>query len=210
VFPNSGSITRSSPSLLTGFPGAGFPAFNRYYERTKTSGSRLVKLAPYDTSLGLHRFVSLLQAQCSSGAQYCNARGYLYRQPLPGLFSRRRNLDLPGSQDTLVYICPALGPRTDLYARPLERFGAAPAITSTKAPSIILISRLNHTAFVPAVYASCRHLCRLRKTRFRLVVNLYRWDSDPLGVDEEFQHFRALAHPLFLGLPGAKQFSFWP
>ena len=27
------------------------------------------------------------------------------------------------------------------------------------------------------------------------MVSLYRWDSDPLGVDEEFQHFRAWRIP---------------
>ena len=37
VFLTNGSVTRSLPSLLTGFPGIGFPAFHRYYEGTKTS-----------------------------------------------------------------------------------------------------------------------------------------------------------------------------
>jgi hypothetical protein len=37
VWPNNGSVTRSLPSLLTGFRGIGFPAFHRYYEGTKTS-----------------------------------------------------------------------------------------------------------------------------------------------------------------------------
>jgi hypothetical protein len=37
VFPNDSSITRCPPSLLTGFPGVGFPAFKRYYADTKTA-----------------------------------------------------------------------------------------------------------------------------------------------------------------------------
>lgn len=38
----------------------------------------------------------------------------------------------------------------------------------------MLISRLNHTAFALAVYASCRGFPTTSKTRFRLVANLYR------------------------------------
>ena len=38
----------------------------------------------------------------------------------------------------------------------------------------IILSRLNHTALAPAPYASCRHRCRLRNVRFRLVANLCR------------------------------------
>ena len=38
------------------------------------------------------------------------------------------------------------------------------------------ISRLDHTASVLAVYASCRPLGRRRKTRFRWVVSLSGWD----------------------------------
>ncbi len=36
------------------------------------------------------------------------------------------------------------------------------------------ISRLNHTAFALAVYASCRGFPTTSKTRFRLVADLYR------------------------------------
>jgi hypothetical protein len=36
------------------------------------------------------------------------------------------------------------------------------------------ISRLNHTAFAIAVYASCRGFPTTSKTRFRLAANLYR------------------------------------
>ena len=37
MFPTNGSVTRPLPSLLTGFPGIGFPAFKRYDEEAKTS-----------------------------------------------------------------------------------------------------------------------------------------------------------------------------
>lgn len=156
MLPNIGSITRPSPFLLTGFPGAGFPAFKRYYERAKTSRFPSRRTCALQYLLALHQFVSLLQAHCCNGADAAMPGVRYTGSPLPGPL-RRRNLDLPGYQDTLVYICPALGPRMDFHARPFRRFNAAPAIAITKAPSIVLISRLNHTAFVPAVYASCRH-----------------------------------------------------
>ena len=56
----------------------------------------------------------------------------------------------------------------------LRRFDSATAVRTAKAPALIIISRLNHTALAPAPYASCRHRCRLRNVRFRLVANLYR------------------------------------
>ena len=56
----------------------------------------------------------------------------------------------------------------------LRRFDSAPAVRTTKAPTLIIISRLNHTALAPAPYASCRHRCRLRNVRFRLVASLCR------------------------------------
>jgi hypothetical protein len=37
------------------------------------------------------------------------------------------------------------------------RLGAALAVLTTKAPGTIILSRLYHTAFALAVYASCRH-----------------------------------------------------
>ena len=50
-------------------------------------------------------------------------------------------------------LCPALRPRRDRRVRPLRHADAAPALTTTKAPTIPL-SRLNHTASALAVYAS--------------------------------------------------------
>jgi hypothetical protein len=58
------------------------------------------------------------------------------------------------------------------------------------------ISRLNRTALILTVYASCRPRERLRKTRFRWVANLFRVGLYyPLGPDEQFP----LALPLLLG-----------
>ena len=45
---------------------------------------------------------------------------------------------------------------------------------TTKAPAITGLSKLNHTAFALAVYASCRPLGRRRKTRFRWLAKPFR------------------------------------
>jgi hypothetical protein len=47
---------------------------------------------------------------------------------------------LPGSQETPVYICHVLRPRSDFHARPIRRFCAALANVTTKAPTISVIS----------------------------------------------------------------------
>ena len=54
-----------------------------------------------------------------------------------------------------------------------HRFDAVSAIPTTRTPAIP-ISRLNHTAFALAVYASCRGFPTTSKTRLRLAANLYR------------------------------------
>ena len=49
-------------------------------------------------------------------------------------FIPRRQEALPASLKTPSPLCPALRPRADLHARPLRRFGVAPARSNTKAP----------------------------------------------------------------------------
>jgi hypothetical protein len=50
-------------------------------------------------------------------------------------------------------ICPALRPRSDSGTRSVKYLCAAPVVRKTKAPTM-QFSRLNHTAFALAVYAS--------------------------------------------------------
>ncbi len=57
----------------------------------------------------------------------------------------------------------------------VQWLGVAPVTTTTKAPTIKNISRLNSTAFELAVYASRPKVTpRACKTRFRLLARLYR------------------------------------
>ena len=58
---------------------------------------------------------------------------------------------------------------------------AAPASSTTKAPTRNSISRPHHTASVPAAYASNGALPAIRKARFRLVAGLCREGVEPSG-----------------------------
>ena len=84
----------------------------------------------------------------------------------------------------------------------LRRFNAAPAVLTTKAPTSIIVSRLNHTALAFAPYASCRHLCRLRNVRYWLAASLCQVGFLPTGSLQrvsEFIFFRLHSRPHFLG-----------
>ena len=54
-----------------------------------------------------------------------------------------------------------------------------PRCSDCEGSNHIIISRLNHTACALAVYASCRHHWRLRKTRFRGWLTFSGWDCLP-------------------------------
>ena len=71
-------------------------------------------------------------------------------------------------------ICPVLRLRPDLHARLSRRFGVVLAQQEGEDPSDSSLSKLNHTAFALAVYASCRPLGRRRKTRFRWLAKPFR------------------------------------
>ncbi len=68
------------------------------------------------------------------------------------------NQGLPGSRTTQRPFALFFDPGRTEHARPLRRVGMAPAMTTTKAPTIIQLSRLNRTASGLAVYASSRAL----------------------------------------------------
>jgi hypothetical protein len=62
---------------------------------------------------------------------------------------------LPSSWRILVCLCPALRPRQDRPTRPpFSGVGAAPVMSTTKAPTTHYLSGLHHTALALAVYAS--------------------------------------------------------
>ena len=104
-----------------------------------------------------------------------------------GILLRWKLQDLPGSWITLFHICPALRPRPGSFPRPhFQAKSAAPMMTTMKAPTL--------TAFRGSI---TRLLCSLStlhifvtlmcKTRFRLLVRLYRVGFAPTGLLRKFQ-----------------------
>ena len=201
VFLKTDSITRRTPFPTYWLLWASSPAFNRYYEGAKTASARfltslLARIGYPDVSqcfaytgcetppayLGLGRPVALLLVSFRRG----NSR--LSHVPV------KPYLHLPCSQtpDGLSHL-------------PLRASSAVPVDTTTKTPSFIRLTRLIHTAFAIAVYASCGYLYPLCKTRFRLMANLYRtglvtcWASSK-GFNEQLI-------PLSRALHGAKCLS---
>jgi len=73
-------------------------------------------------------------------------------------------------------------PRPRPPAMPLRQSGVAPADQTTKAATILSISRLIHTASAFAVYASKLRFPYTGKTRFRRVANPYRVGLEPTGL----------------------------
>ena len=127
-----------------------FPAFNRYYEDTKTASARLSRLR---IPLGV-RYPGLLSLSWRLRTESAlTVLDLVHAGVVRSGFIPRRQEALPASLKTPSPLCPALRPRADLHARPLRRLGVAPAIPSTKAPPLISISRFNDTALRLAAYA---------------------------------------------------------
>lgn len=170
MFPSYGSLPRPSPSLLPGSVGTRSPAFHRYYGTAKTTGllgrcSVCHVASPY---LGLISFfrspgrgnrrpdTRVLLTGVTLCLPVCFTRGHLRFSQVPC----EPLVHLPCSQT------PVGPPRQAMAA-----FRCCPRQQDGKDSSHTVLSRLYHTAFALAVYASCRPFERRRKTRFRWVAN---------------------------------------
>jgi hypothetical protein len=95
--------------------------------------------------------------------------------PISGQCRREAIRASQGSRTTHCPFALFFDPGRTEHARPSRRVGMAPAMSTTKAPTIIQLSRLNRTAFGLAVYASSGTVTRTRrKTRFRPLAKRYR------------------------------------
>jgi len=176
MFPNNSSVTRPPPSLLPGSGGSPSPALQRYYEAATTavvfrSGPphfpALDRAALWLTSLG-----SL--AQAGKSAAYTPGC-YLNRcHPFP-VFCPSRDLRL--SQVPREPHC-AFAVLLDSGRASVPSLRGTPVLPPNngkqRASTTMELSELYHTALALAVYASCRHYWRQRKTRFRGTANLSR------------------------------------
>ena len=155
-------------------PSVGSPLFTRYYEDAKTSGcsSRRSSFFFEQRLPPCLHFLSL-----ASGSWSCSrcAWALVYRFRLNRFFSWRKpvgSLKFPGYPFVLLPCSqtPVGSPRQAFCGASI----LPPRCRLRRLQHQVIISRLNHTALAPAPYASCRHRCRLRNVRFRLVASLCR------------------------------------
>jgi hypothetical protein len=176
VFPIYSFLSPASPFPTRWLPRVGSPLFLRYYEAAKTSGCSFPRSSfPSNDGYLLDSCFPSLASGPWSCSRYAWALVYRSRHLAPVLSQKEEavgSLKFPGNPLVLLPCSqtPVGSPRQAL----LRRFDSALAFRTTKAPTSIILSRLNHTALAPAPYASCRHRCRLRNVRFRLVASLCR------------------------------------
>ena len=125
------------------------------------------------------------------------------------MVSRRSQPGLPGSQATLMDLCPVLRPRRDQSPLALAGRRHGPRADNAKGSPRVMLSGLNSTALVLTVYASSSPLrCRRRKTRFR-------WLAKPCRVGLATHRVAAkgfkdaASHPPFLSFSWRNVSSFF-
>ena len=149
MVPPTRSTRSAAPFPPPGSPRC-VPRFPRYYGAVRLPGPLSA-----DSVACARQYPALRLCYAPSGPGRPTAgRGLFIRSPLP---ERRagRPAGPPRFPDNLV--CPfALfsDPGRTTRSRPLRYVGTAPAMSTTKAPTIIQLSRLNRTASGLAVYAS--------------------------------------------------------
>ena len=159
------SVNRHPPSLLSGFHGANSPPFQQYYEDTKTAFALLL-------AFGFPRL-----RYHSDTAFSLRLSGWQYLPWQPGLFwfgqSLLNRISFGDGRLSCVPVLPQsasdmfLDPGRISPARLYRWFDVALIVLKIKASTLNSFSRLNNIPSTVAVYASCQHLCQLRKTRFR-------------------------------------------
>jgi hypothetical protein len=174
MFPSISSVTRPPPSLLPGSDGTPSPAFLRYYEAATTTV--VSRSAPSLFGVGQGGLVidfalSLVQVgkstTCTPGC--CSPVA-----PISGSWSTRdpRLSQVPREPHCAFAVLSDSG-RASVPS--LHGTSVLPPIKRTrKASTTLLLSELYHPASALAVYASCRHYWRRRKTRFRGLASLSR------------------------------------
>ena len=199
MFLKIDSITRRSPFPTHRFLWGSSPAFNRYYEGAKTASVRL--LTSLYARIG-YPVVSqyFAYAGCETPPAYPGL-GQPVAQLLVSFRQGNSRLSHVPVKPSLHLPCSQTP--NGSWHLPLSCFGCCSRGSNYENSISIKITRLNHTAFVIAVYASCQHLCRLRKTRFRLMANLYRTGLAPCwvsskGFKEQFIPLSRAAHGAML------------
>ena len=150
VFPFYSFLSPAPPFPTHWLPRVGSPLFWRYYEDAKTSGCSSPRSSFPSSDGYLLDSISFARLGLLELLPRRLGVGLPVSPPCSGSFSFGGSQSvLSSSQGTLSCFCPALGPRSDLRAKPFRRFNSAPAVQTTKAPTLSIVSRLYHTAFAP-------------------------------------------------------------
>jgi hypothetical protein len=187
VFPFNSFLCPAAPPLpYSAAPSGRFAPFQRYYEAAKISAARYAALRIPSSRVYFPSSVSFRSLRVLGVSLPLRLGVGRPVSPLLRLFSwGRSQTDLSSSQGTLSLPLPcSQTPVGSPRQASCGCFDAAPAVLTTKAPTSIIVSRLNHTALAFAPYASCRHLCRLRNVRYWLAASLCKVGF--LGPCKEF------------------------
>jgi hypothetical protein len=113
--------------------------------------------------------------------------------------------DLPGSWRILVCLCPALRPRQDRLVRPYDVVGAAPAMSTTKAPTInVPFGAQSHGLGTRCLRFAAWVTPEPRKTRFPLLASVRGGIGYPQDSVERFPSCFLHLIPLSQAFPGAR------
>lgn len=188
AFPSNDSVTRPPPSLLTGSPGFGYPAFHRYYEAAKTSRSSSRKLAfPRLTVPSLLPLVLRVLPPMGARGPRPWAWGLVSRVcPFRLFWDGNYGISRVPRQPQCAF-APLLDPGRAVITKPLRCHGVAPASLTTKAPATTWfrssITRLLHLLSTLRA-AIADDYARLASGRWLTVTG---WAYLPPGCDEGFQ-----------------------
>jgi hypothetical protein len=199
-------VTRPPPSLLPGSDGTPSPAFHRYYEAaTTTVVSRSAPPPSSALDSAALCLTSLFRSSRSGSPRparrvFCSTGCTLFRSsstrnPRLSQVPREPHCAFAVLSDSGRASVPGLHGTSVL----------SPVKRTRRTSTTLTLSELYHTASALAVYASCRHRWRRRKTRFRGLASLSR-----VGLHSPTEFFRevsAFRLPLPLGFTWRDRFS---
>lgn len=155
MFLKYSSINRHPPFLLSGFHGADFPPFNRYYEDVKTAFVRLVAFGFPRRRYRCYAAALFLRPGWQQRPRYAWTVG---NRPALQPEIRAETVGSPKFPWKPPVHMPCSQTPAGCPCQTIRHVPTAPTISTIKAPTINNISWLNHTASALPAYASCQPL----------------------------------------------------
>ena len=158
MLPFYSFLSPASPFPTHWLPRVGSPLFWRYYEDAKTSDCSSPRSSFPSSDGYLLNSISFARLGLLELLPRRLGVGLPVSPPCSGsFFFGGRQSVLSSSQGTLSCFCPALGPRSDLHAKPLTALRFCPRCSDYEGSNIEhYFEALSH-GFRTAPYASCRH-----------------------------------------------------